>query len=87
MPRYVFRIGEAFRADDPIARFVTVLAMIHNDWLRSMAFMQESVEQHPEEGQGIRLILVRQQFATTTRPPRSSTSPEATTTRLAKERR
>jgi hypothetical protein len=63
MPRYVFRIGEAFPADDPIARFVTVLAMIHNDWLRSMTFMQESVEQHPEEGQGIRLMLARQQFA------------------------
>jgi hypothetical protein len=59
----VFKIGEAFPATDPIARFVTVLAMIHNDWLRSMTFMQESAERHPEDGQGIRLMLARQQFA------------------------
>src|SRR3954447_19399155 len=31
-----FRIGAAFPADDPVARFVTGLAMICNDWLRFM---------------------------------------------------
>ena len=29
-----FTIGDAFPADDPVARFVTVLAMMSNDWLR-----------------------------------------------------
>jgi hypothetical protein len=29
-----FKIGEAFPASDPVARFVTVLAMMSNDWLR-----------------------------------------------------
>lgn len=63
MPRYEFKIGEAFPASNVIARFVSVLAMIHNDWLRSMTFMQESAERNPDEGQGTRLVLARQQFA------------------------
>ncbi len=29
-----FTIGDAFPADDPVARFVTVLAMMSNDWSR-----------------------------------------------------
>lgn len=29
-----FTIGEAFPARDPVARFVTVLAMMSNDWMR-----------------------------------------------------
>jgi hypothetical protein len=37
--------------------------MIHNDWLRSMTFMQESAERHPDDGDGVRLMLARQQFA------------------------
>lgn len=31
-----FRIGAAFPADDPIARFVTVLAMVSNDHIRAV---------------------------------------------------
>jgi hypothetical protein len=36
MTQISFKIGEAFPADDPVARFVTVVAMISNDWLRLM---------------------------------------------------
>jgi hypothetical protein len=34
MPEISFKIGTVFPADDPIARFITVVAMISNDWLR-----------------------------------------------------
>jgi hypothetical protein len=34
LPEATFKIGETFPADDPVARFVTVLAMISNDWQR-----------------------------------------------------
>ncbi len=56
-----FQIGEAFPAGDPVARFVTVLAMINNEWHRSMALMN-LVDNDPD-GRGIRLLLVRQQAA------------------------
>jgi hypothetical protein len=56
-----FKIGEAFPADDPVARFVTVLAMMNNDWHRSMRAMNMSVED--ADGSGMRLMLARQQFA------------------------
>jgi hypothetical protein len=56
-----FQIGEAFPANDPIARFVTVLAMVNNEWHRSMALMN-LVDDDPD-GRGIRLLLVRQQAA------------------------
>jgi len=35
-----FKIGEAFPAADPVARFVTVLAMMSNDWMRLAKQMQ-----------------------------------------------
>jgi hypothetical protein len=34
MPTTSFRIGDTFPADDPVARFMTVVAMISNDWQR-----------------------------------------------------
>jgi hypothetical protein len=34
-----FKIGDAFPASDPVARFLTGLAMISNDWLRSIEEM------------------------------------------------
>jgi hypothetical protein len=36
MPRVIFNIGEAFPASDPVARFVTVLAMVSNDANRAI---------------------------------------------------
>jgi len=36
VPTITFNIGEAFPADEPVARFVTVLAMISNDANRSI---------------------------------------------------
>ena len=41
MPSIWFKIGEAFPADDPVARFVTVVAMISNDWQRLVQRMVE----------------------------------------------
>lgn len=58
MPEYSFRIGDALPADDPVARFVTVLAMLHNEWRRTMDAMVATVD-HPD-GIGTRLMLFRQ---------------------------
>jgi hypothetical protein len=59
MPRFEFEIGEAFPAKDPVARFVAVLAMIHNDWLRTMRAMEPAPE---DDARGVRLLFARQQF-------------------------
>jgi hypothetical protein len=61
MTRYRFQIGAVFPADDPIARFVTVLAMMSNYWHRSMRAIDASVED--QDGPGISLMLARQQAA------------------------
>jgi hypothetical protein len=58
---YRFQIGAAFPSDDPVARFVTVLAMMSNYWHRSMRAIDASMED--EDGPGIRLMLARQQAA------------------------
>jgi hypothetical protein len=55
---YTFRIGDAFPAADPVARFVAVLAIIYNDWRRTMDSMAASVED--PDGTGIRLLRFRQ---------------------------
>jgi len=34
-----FKIGDAVSVNDPVARFVTGLAMISNDWLRCVTDM------------------------------------------------
>src|SRR4051794_38237755 len=57
-----FKIGEAFPANDPVARFITGLAMISNDWLRSMNDLLELESDTPEE-QGRRVSLFRRQAA------------------------
>jgi hypothetical protein len=61
MARCRFQIGAVFPADDPVARFVTVLAMMSNYWHRSMRAIDAAMED--EDGPGIRLMLARQQAA------------------------
>jgi hypothetical protein len=65
MPTYTFSIGDAFPESDPVARFVTVLAMVINDWHRTMDMMVAASEEDPEgkhpETRGVRLMLLRQE--------------------------
>src|ERR1039458_3348381 len=67
MPTYTFSIGGAFPESDPVARFVTVLAMVINDWHRTMEMMVTTAEEDPHgkhaETRGIRLMLARQEAA------------------------
>src|SRR3974377_1151235 len=60
MRRLSFKIGEAFPANSTVAHFVTVLAMIGNDWRRTMRAMNPAPE---DDGPGVRLLFVRQQLA------------------------
>jgi hypothetical protein len=53
-----FRIGDAFPEHDPVARYLSVLAMIHNDWKRGMTAMNASLGK--PDGIGVRLYLFRQ---------------------------
>lgn len=62
MVRYTFRIGQVFPAEHVVARFVTVLGMVVNDWHRSMNSMNDSLEA-PADGEGVRMMLFRQQVA------------------------
>src|SRR4051812_26946179 len=55
-----FTIGEAFPADDPGARFVTAVAMISNDWLRSIEQMPEDDDDDPD-APGLRVMGFRRQ--------------------------
>jgi hypothetical protein len=57
-----FTIGRAFPASDPVARFITVLAMMSNDWLRLMSAMLE-VEDWHKDAEGLRIMSFRQQAA------------------------
>lgn len=57
-----FKIGDAFPADDPVARFITGLAMISNDSLRSFEDMFGLEGDSPEEI-GRRVSLFRRQTA------------------------
>jgi hypothetical protein len=59
---WVFRIGEAFPADDPVARFVTVLAMMSNDVFRSIEPLVTIADGH-RDAAGARVALVRYQAA------------------------
>lgn len=54
-----FRIGDVFPATDPVARFLTGVAMIANDWGRLFR-LQEAVH---EEDAGVRLLLYRLQLS------------------------
>jgi hypothetical protein len=57
-----FKIGEAFPARDPVARFITGLAMISNDLLRALEDMLRLESDTPEEI-GRRVSLFRRQAA------------------------
>jgi hypothetical protein len=57
-----FTIGKAFPASDSVARFITVLAMMSNDWLRLMSAMLEIKEWH-RDAEGLRIMSFRQQTA------------------------
>lgn len=59
MPTVRFTIGQAFPVADPVARFITVLAMMSNDWLRFFEVIRAS----PEDEAGLRVLLFRQQAA------------------------
>jgi hypothetical protein len=53
-----FRIGDAFPADEPVARYVVVLAAIYNDWRRTAEAMNGAGS--GAEGMGVRLLHFRQ---------------------------
>jgi hypothetical protein len=57
-----FTIGDAFPADDPVARFVTVLAMMSNDWLRLIDQMLRFEDVDPDAA-GLRMMSFRHQAA------------------------
>jgi hypothetical protein len=57
-----FTVGRAFPASDSVARFITVLAMMSNDWLRLMAAMLE-IEDYHKDAAGLRIMSFRQQAA------------------------
>jgi hypothetical protein len=57
-----FDIGTAFPAENPVARFVTVLAMMSNDWLRIMLQMV-TVDGDDPETQAHHIMLFREQAA------------------------
>jgi hypothetical protein len=60
MPTLTFEIGAAFPAEDPVARFITVLAMMSNDWLRETKLTGD-LEDYYEDAEGLRLMSFRQQ--------------------------
>jgi hypothetical protein len=55
---HTFPIGDALPPADPVARFVAVLAMIYNDWRRTMDSM--AAAEDGLEGTGVRLLRFRQ---------------------------
>jgi hypothetical protein len=62
MSKVSFDIGKAFPASDPVARFITVLAMMSNDWMR-LAKQQIEVKDYYDDAEGIRIFSFRQQVA------------------------
>jgi hypothetical protein len=57
-----FTIGDAFPADDPVARFVTVLAMMSNDWLRLVRLMLAiDDDDREQDGAGLLVMSFRHQ--------------------------
>lgn len=55
-----FRIGDAYPADDPVARFLTALAMASNDVLRLLRWMRDTQGAGDEE-KAVRLLSLRMQ--------------------------
>jgi hypothetical protein len=60
MPTLKFKIGDGFPAKDPVARFISVLAMISNEWLRSIEELV-SIEGGGAEEEGLRIAKFRYQ--------------------------
>ena len=60
MPEMRFRIGDVLDPADPVARFITVLAMIANDVLRLFGIF-ESIEDYELDAEGRRMLLFRYQ--------------------------
>jgi hypothetical protein len=56
------RIGEVFPANEPVARFVTVVAMMSNDWVRLMEDMLALADDTPDVS-ARRVMSFRQQAA------------------------
>lgn len=57
-----FKLGEAFPANDPVARFITVVATMSNDWLRLINEMLAIDDDDPDEP-ARRIMSFRQQAA------------------------
>lgn len=57
-----FKIGEAFPAGDPVARFITIVALMSNDWLRLIEDMMALEDANPD-AVGRRIMSFRQQAA------------------------
>ena len=57
-----FRVGDVFPATDAVARFITVVAIMSNDWLRLESQILKVDRTDPDEG-GIRVMSFRQQAA------------------------
>lgn len=58
---FSFRIGDVFPVENPVARFVTGIAMIANDWGR--LFRLSSEVRDDEFGSGTRMLLYRLQLS------------------------
>jgi hypothetical protein len=62
MPTLRFRIGHAFPAGDPVARFIAVVAMMSNDWLRLATQMRKIHPSDPDAG-AVRIMSFRLEAA------------------------
>lgn len=58
--RAEFTVGDAYRADNPMARFVTAIAMASNDVLRLLKWMLEPRDA-THESRGVRILSLRLQ--------------------------
>ena len=63
LPQYSFTIGGVLPADDPLAQFVTVVAMISNDWQRLMVEMENIEGLDDRDREGHELLNYRLQAA------------------------
>jgi hypothetical protein len=61
--RFTFRIGDAFPADDPVARFVAVLAIVSNDLLRMLEQMIEGERAREADRDPTRVQLFRRMIS------------------------
>jgi hypothetical protein len=61
--KITFKIGDAFPASEPVSRFISVLAMMSNDWLRSIEDMFALETATTPDAGARRISLFRQQAA------------------------